>query len=540
MARSTVPALLAVLLAGSGALANPPLPEGRPAAQRVPEGLPARIWAITDTVLDNHLHPPTRQQMILAGLEAVYRAAKADAPTGLARRVSALPGSEALAPLLEPLWTLSLSEPEKAGPPRREDPIENVLLDGLLGPIDGGARLLPESERKVQEQFAGNHYVGLQIALAFDQEAKRPKVGTVMKGGPADRARILEGDLIEEIDGVSTEGMAVGETVDRLRGALGTSVVIRVRQPNASESRTISVTRGLLPRQTVKGIRHFEDGSDEYMIDGPGAIGYVKFEDLLGSTPHELRAVAQRLDEAGARALVLDMRSLSSDNVHAAVLLADCLLEGGTIGRVRRAGRVETFQAEPDAIFRDIPLAVLVDNDTSTAALWIVAALQDNHRAAIVSPQPPVHRAARGDPRLALARNIRSARMSITGAEVHGFVPVGVGDWSIEMIAGRLERGNGRPLTLSPRPGLELPPGTLSLLQQGRGDDGEDVAAKENEDRPGLVPDISVFPPQGAAPPRRPGGAHQAGKASARDPNVNGDALLTAALQYLRAVLKTP
>jgi carboxyl-terminal processing protease len=540
MARSTFPALFAVLLAGSGALADPPLLEGRPAPRRVPEGLPARIWAITDTVLDNHLHPPTRQQMILAGLEAVYRAARADAPAGLARRVSALPGPEALAPLLEPLWTLSLSEPEQAGPPRRGDPIENVLLEGLLGPIDGGARLLPESERKVQEQFAGNHYVGLQIALAFDQAAKRPKVGTVMPGGPADRALVLQGDVIEEIDGVSTEGMAVGETVDRLRGALGTSVVIRVRQPNASESRTITVTRGLLPRQTVKGIRHFEDGTDEYMIDGPGAIGYVKFEDLLGSTPHELRAAVQRLDEAGARALVLDLRSLSSSNVHAAVLLADCLLEGGTIGRVRTAGRVETFQAEPDALFRDLPLAVLVDNDTSTAVLWVVAALQDNHRAAVVSAQPSVARAARGDPRLALPRDIRIARMSRNGAEVHGFVPVGDGAWSIEMITGRLERGNGRPLTLSPSPGLELPAGTLPLLQQGRGNNGEDGTAKEDEVRPGLVPDISVPLPQAAAPPRRPGGPRQPGNASEKDPNVNGDALLMAALRYLRMVSKSP
>jgi carboxyl-terminal processing protease len=540
MARSTFPALLAVLLAGSGALADPPLLVSRPAARRVPEGLPARIWAITDTVLDNHFHPPTRQQMILAGLETVYRAAKADTPAGLARHVSALSGPEALAPLLEAVWTLSVSAPDQAGRPRQGDPIENVLLDGLLGPIDGGARLLPESERKVQEQFAGNHYVGLQIALAFDQEAKRPKVGTVLPGGPADRALVLMGDLIEEIDGVSTEGMAVGETVDRLRGALGTSVVIRVRQPNSKESRTITVTRGLLPRQTVKGIRHFENGKDDYMIDGPGAIGYVKFEDLLGSTPHELRAAAQRLDEAGARALVLDMRSLSSDNVHAAVLVADCLLEGGTIGRVRRAGRVETFQAEPDALFRDLPLAMLVDNNTSTAVLWIVAALQDNHRAAVVSPQPPVPRAARGVPGLALPRNIRSARMSSNGAEVHGFVPVGDGAWSIEMITGRLERGNGRPLTLSPSPGLELPAGTLPLLQQGRGTDGEDLAAKEDEIRPGLVPDISVPLPQAAGPPRRPGGPRESGKASEQDPNVNGDGLLMAALRYLRTVSKSP
>jgi carboxyl-terminal processing protease len=538
MARSTFPTLVAILLVGVPALAAAPPGEARGTGRPLPDGLAARVWAITETVLDHHLHPPARQQMILAGLEAVYRAAGANAPAGLARRVSALEGAETLTPLLEAAWGIALPEKVTARLPRRGDPIETLFLEGLLAPIDGGARLLSEKERKVAEQFAGNHYVGLQIALAYDQEAKRPKVASVLKGGPADRAGLVEGDLIEEIDGVTTEGMEIAETVDRLRGALGTTVVIRVRQAAASQSRTINVTRGLLPRQTVKGIR--QPGQSEYLVDGPGSIGYVKFDDLLGSTPHELRRAAERLDAEGARAVVLDLRSVSGNNVHAAVLLADCLLEQGTIGAVRRAGRVETFQAEPDALFRSLPLAVLVDSTTSASGVWIAAALQDNGRAAIFGPAPPNLGDRRDPGEPVFRRPVRTIGPRGTSAEFLGTVPIGDGDWSIEMITGRLERGDGRAVAITPSPGTHLAAETAGPPGRHDGHDDQLVVAGEFKDRLGLVPDVAVLVPNVVAPGRPAAGPRPAPGGTENAATSGGDALLSAALRHLRALSKTP
>ena len=71
-------------------------------------------------------------------------------------------------------------------------------------------------------------------------------------------------------------------------------------------------------------------------------------------------------------------------SVHPAVLLADRLLPGGVIGRVRTAEGEMTYQADSDALFRGLPIAVLVDDGTSGTAEWLAAALQDNHRAMIV------------------------------------------------------------------------------------------------------------------------------------------------------------
>ena len=97
---------------------------------------------------------------------------------------------------------------------------------------------MPEKERKVQEQNAGNRYVGIHIALSMDEAEKRPSIAQVIEGGPADRAGVKSNDLIEQIEGVDTKEMPLREAVDRLRGDEGTSVTIKVRQAGAADRAT--------------------------------------------------------------------------------------------------------------------------------------------------------------------------------------------------------------------------------------------------------------------------------------------------------------
>jgi carboxyl-terminal processing protease len=460
-----------------------------------PAGLAARIWEITDAVLDHHTNPATRPQMILEGIEGLYQAADAAVPAGLARRVSVITSPDQLASLLDEVWPLL--PPGKRPKPSRELGPENPLIDALLGKVPGRARLLSGQDLKVEQQFAGNRYVGLQIALGMDAGSKRAMVQEVLEGGPAEKAGLKKGDVIEEIDGTSTEGADVREVVERLRGAEGTSVTIRVRQQKQPESRVLTITRGALPRQTVKGLGNRPDGTLDLLIPGPERIGYVKFEEILGSTPHELRGLARRLEDEDAQALILDFRPVSRGRVdfHSTVLLADCLLEGGTIGRVLSARGDEVFQAEPDALFRERTLFVLVDSNTPPTAEWLAAALQDNHRAIVVGhPRAGLVQTAPG-----FFQNVESVRIA-RNAGVTSVVPVGDGTWSLELTTGRLARGDGRP-----------------LAGNGRDEKGR------------LIPDIAV-----GVGRRKPGNA----RTPETDPLVRGDAILTEAVRQLRVVLR--
>src|SRR5262249_46791352 len=158
------------------------------------------------------------------------------------------------------------------------------------------AQLISAKERTVAEQIAGNRYVGIHIAIGMDEREKRPKIATIFEGGPADRAGAKQNDIMEQIDGADTKDMLLREAVDRLRGAEGTSVAIRVRQPNTQKSRMLKITRGQLPHATIVGVRTRSSGASEVRLEGAGPIGYLHVTEISNSTPHELRKLARQLE----------------------------------------------------------------------------------------------------------------------------------------------------------------------------------------------------------------------------------------------------
>jgi len=407
----------AIVVCSQPALADEPAP-----SPKLPADLAKRIGDVTDAVLAHHIDPPPRQQMILGGIKALYKAAGLPVPPGLSRRVSALATPEQLANLLADIWPKSTAKSVAASR------LEETLLNGLLGSVSGGARLISAKDRKVEEQLKGNRYVGIHIALGMDAQEKRPTLFRVFEGGPADRAGAKPGDLIEQINGTDTKGMTISDAVDRLRGDEGTDVTITVRQPKQAKSRTMTITRGQLLHPTISGVRKRPGGGWDVGLDGAPEIAYLRITQITASTPHELRTLARQLENQGNWGLVLDLRGLGGTSVHEAVLLADSLLAGGVIGRVQTAQREMTYRADSDALFRTSTMAVLVDRVTEGTAEWLAAALQDNHRAIIV-----------GEP-------TGGAMNPVPQTDPRSIVTVGDGSWSIELTTGRLERGDGRPI----------------------------------------------------------------------------------------------
>jgi carboxyl-terminal processing protease len=372
---------------------------------------------VTDAVLAHHVDPPARQQMILDGLKAVYKAAGRPVPNGLAQKVSAVADPSRIDALLaEALATVADHAPKADPGP--------AMIEGLLSGVPGGAELIPERQQRVNEQVEGNLYVGIHVALGMDDKLKRPTFKEVFPGGPADRAGVRNDDVLEAVDGTPVEGEPLARVIDRLRGAEGTDVTIGVRTPPSSQARTLTLRRGRMPRATVGAVRKKGDGGWDVCLraDNAGPVGYLKVNEINGSTPQEVRLMARRMEEEGAEALILDLRSVPPASLHATVLLADALLDGGTIGRVRWTDRVETFRAEPDALFRSRPIAVLIDGSTGPEAAWLAAALQDNRRALLLGQpaNPP--------------------------AGVQTIIPVLGGAYALRLTTGVLERGDGRPL----------------------------------------------------------------------------------------------
>jgi carboxyl-terminal processing protease len=470
----------------------------------VPPRLAERVWQITEIVLEHHIDPPARQQMILSGIKALYSAVRAPMAADLSRRVSAVSTRAQLEALLLEVWPKSIANPIAP------DELKEQFLRGLLACVSGNSYLVADQERRVLEQFEGNRYVGIHIALGMDEEEKRPKMFEVIEGGPADRAGVKRDDVIDEIDGVDTKGMPLRQVVDWLRGAEGTSVKIKVRQRNAP-ARIFTITRGQHTRPSVKGLRERSNGGWDFRLSEADPIGYLQITKMMGSTPHELRVLARQLESEGTKALVLDLRGLHDDSAHTAILLADSLLERGTIGRIRTSQREMTYEAAPDALFRGWPLAVLVDGGTFGAAEWLAAALQDNRRAVVVGAQT---RSAPMSRRQMSPGEMGPGEISPGAAVVTSVIPLGDSDWAVSLVTGILERGNGTP---------------LSRLEGARPAPTSD---KREPSRFGVHPD-HVVSGSTAPPMARSPDAKAAGKSWTKP-----DAVQQKALELLRQALK--
>jgi carboxyl-terminal processing protease len=414
---------LSLCLAGPRAiLADGPTKE-QSKPNSVPPDLATLVQSVVDTVLEHHIDPPARQQMILTGVKALYKTAGAPVPDRLSERVSTVTTPEQLASLVADIWPASTSKAVT------RPQLEEALLNGLLNSVSGNSFLQPEKERKVQEQSEGNRYVGIHIALGMDEQEKRLNIHEVIEGGPADRAGVKAKDLLEQIDGADTKGMALRDAVDRLRGDEGTSVTIKVRQIDQAAARTYTIVRGQHPRPTITGWHKRATGDWEFRMSEFDPIAYLRIDEMAGSTPHELRKIASRLEGQGIKAIIFDLRGRSNNSAHTAVLLADSLLDHGTIGRVRTSHGETIYQADSDAVFRGWPIAVLVDSSTWGVAEWLAAALQDNKRGVVV-----------GTPTM-------SARVDPGNAVVNSTFRIGTSEWSVSLTTGILERGDGRPLS---------------------------------------------------------------------------------------------
>jgi hypothetical protein len=214
-------ALLALDFAGSPpAFSDEASPAPSSTAAQHSRELARRIGDVTDVVLGHHIDPPVRQQMILGGVKALYRASGSPVPSGLSRRVSSAATREQLEALLAEAW------PKAPAKPMSTQAIEEAFFDGLLESVAGGAHLVSAKERKVAEQMEGNRYVGIQIALTMDEPAKLTRIAEVFEGGPADRAGAKVNDLIETIDGIKMKGKSLRDVIDHLRGDEGTGVAV--------------------------------------------------------------------------------------------------------------------------------------------------------------------------------------------------------------------------------------------------------------------------------------------------------------------------
>ena len=258
--------------------------------------------------------------------------------------------------------------------PVDEQDLVEAAVRGLITELDPHSALLDAREyRDVRISTSGRYTgVGMEIGVADD----RVVVVAPVEGGPAAAAGIRPGDVIFAIDGLGVGPADLADTSTRLRGEPGSQVSLGIRRPGERHAFTLVLSRSEIELASVRGERL------------GGDTAYLRITQFTDETPAELAAelAALRAEGGELRALVLDLRDNPGGVLEAAIEVSDAFLDSGLI--LAADGRAEDArflaEARPGDLARGLPMSVLVNKGSASAAEIVAGALQDHGRALIV------------------------------------------------------------------------------------------------------------------------------------------------------------
>jgi carboxyl-terminal processing protease len=250
--------------------------------------------------------------------------------------------------------------------------VTNGALHGLLESLDANSSYLDPAEYKdyKQRKNEGKATIGATLSKRFGYAA----VVSVIPGGPADKAGIDSGDIIEAIEGKSTRDMSLAEIDGILTGQPGSVVNVSVVRPRKAAPVKTAITRDIVTDPAV---------SDKMLED---SIGYIKIDDFPKGRSQEVAAKIKALQKSGATKLVLDLRNSGDGDENEGIATANLFLNHGTISYLQgQTYPKQTFNADPQkAIAATIPLVVLVNRGTAGPAELVAAAIMENARGDVV------------------------------------------------------------------------------------------------------------------------------------------------------------
>lgn len=258
-----------------------------------------------------------------------------------------------------------------------DDYDEDTLADGAASGMvdatgDEWSYYLSADEVAAYEESMANAYVGVGITITEDAEAGGMRVEEVVSGGPAEEAGIRMGDLLLAVEGEDVLPLGIDGTRNLVRGEEGTHVNMHFSR-NGTEY-DVSVERRSIETPVVTG---------ELLDEN---IGYIKIDNFDERSAAETIAFVKDLIGQGAEALLFDVRFNPGGYADELVKVLDYLLPEGDLFRsVDYAGREEVDTSDASCV--ELPMSVLVNEDSYSAAEFFAAALQEYEWATIVGSQ---------------------------------------------------------------------------------------------------------------------------------------------------------
>lgn len=247
-------------------------------------------------------------------------------------------------------------------------------IDGMLASLDPHSSYLDARDFKQMQITTDGNYGGLGLVVSLEDGAV--KVVAPQEDSPAAKMGIKSGDFITHIDGKLLYGGTLDEAVDQMRGRPGTNIRLTIVRPGRDKPFDVTVTRQVIEIKPVKW--EIKDG-----------VGIININGFSKQTGQMTRAAVVSIEKALGRkpsGYVIDLRSNPGGLLDQAVEVSDVFLNRVEV--VSQRGRdkrdIERFFAQPGDFAEGLPIVVLVDAGSASAAEIVAGALQDHHRGLVM------------------------------------------------------------------------------------------------------------------------------------------------------------
>ncbi len=256
-----------------------------------------------------------------------------------------------------------------------EEPNMTLVTDGamlgLVESLDPRASFLSPADYKEYKvrTSRGNASIGAVMTKRFGYA----NVVSVLPGGPAAKAGIESGDILETVDGKATHEMSLAEVETKLLGQVGSNVTVSVVRARKAEPLKIVITRDVVS---------FPPVAEKMVEEG---TGYLKVSSMAPGKSAEIANDLRLLAKSNTKRLILDLRDCADGDESEGIAAANLFLNHGVIASLEGQHYTkQIFNADPAKAVTDLPLVVMVNRGTAGAAELVASAVLENNRGDVV------------------------------------------------------------------------------------------------------------------------------------------------------------
>ena len=249
-------------------------------------------------------------------------------------------------------------------------------IQAMLGVLHdtGHTRFLTPQEVQSENQQLSGKFVGIGISLQQNATTKQIIIISTIPGSPAEKAGFKSGDIILAVNNTSVVGKTIDDVTTLIRGKVGTSLTLTVQRPSTNQKLTIKVTRAEI---TVPNVLMYYIPQDH--------IADIQIVQFASGVAVDLRHDLDQAKKLGATSIILDLRDNPGGYLSEAIdTSSEFMAHGIVLIEQDSSGARTPLSVTGDTDNTSIPIVVLTNKNTASAAEIVTAALKDNHRATVI------------------------------------------------------------------------------------------------------------------------------------------------------------